>query len=115
MAGARWSVLVFMLILMYGRGCRHPASLCCPPLHPSTAPERWISRFSLVYQVDHGREILDLFAAAEARGHDFACQAIARTMPRTTSSPCAVPLLSKLSRAIETETALNSCGFTTLA
>jgi hypothetical protein len=104
-----------MLISMYWRGCRHPASRCCRPLHPSTALERWISRFSLVYQVDHGREILDLFAAEEARVHDLACQIIARTMPRMTSSPCAVPVLSKLSRAIETETALKSCGPATLA
>ena len=77
-------MLVFILISMYWRGCRHPASLCWPSLHPSTALERWISRFSLVYQLDHGREILDLFAAAQAG-------------------------------AIESETALDSCGFTTLA
>ena len=98
---AQREALAFMLVSMYWRGCRHPASLSCPPLHPSTALVRWISRFPVRHQVDHGREILDLFAAEEARVHDFACQIVDRLLPKTTTPTRAVPLLPEMLRAIE--------------
>lgn len=98
---AQREALAFMLVSMYWRGCRHPASLSCPPLHPSTALVRWISRFPVNRQVVHGREILDLFAAEEARIHDFACQLVDRLLPKTTTLTRAVPLLPEMLRAIE--------------
>lgn len=111
---AQRETLAFMLVSMYWRGCRHPASLSCPPLHPSTALVRWISRFPVDRQVDHGREILDLFAAEEARVHDFACQLVDRLLPKTTTLTRAVPLLPEMIRAIEPEDASNSRIFTTI-
>jgi hypothetical protein len=51
--------------------------------------------------VDHGREILDLLAAEEARVHTFACQLVDRLLPKTTSPPRAVPLLPEMLRVIE--------------
>ena len=98
---AQRETLAFMLVSMYWRGCRHPASLSCPPLHPSTALVRWISRFPVGHQVDHGREILDLFAAEEARVHDFACQIVDRLLPKTTTLTRVVPLLPEMLRAIK--------------
>ncbi len=113
-APAQREAFAFMLISMYWRGCRHPASLSCPPLHPSTALVRWISRFQIGHQVDHGREILELFAADEARVHDFACQLVDRLVPKTATFTRAVPLLPEMLRAIEPESVSNSCIFTPL-
>jgi hypothetical protein len=104
-----------MLISMYWRGCRHPASLCCPPLqHPSTALVRWISRFSVSDQVEHGREVLDLLAAEEARVHDFACELIDHMVPKAATFSRAVSLLPEMLRVIEPKSSLDSCIFTTL-
>ena len=107
-------VFVFMLISMYWRGCRHPASLWCPPLHPSTALVRWVSHFPVNHQVEHGREILGQFAAQEARVHDFACQLADRLVPKSALLARTVPLLPEMLRTIESEFRSDSCDFTTL-
>lgn len=98
---AQRHALAFMLISMYWRGCRHPASLSCPPMHPSTALVRWISSFPLNHQVGHGRDLLDGLVAEEARIHDFACELVERLVPRKPTCARAIPLLPEMLRAIE--------------
>ena len=98
---AQRQALAFMLISMYWRGCRHPASLSCPPMHPSTALVRWISSFPLNHQVGRGRELLDGLVAEEARIHDFACELVERLVPRKPTCARPIPLLPEMLRAIE--------------
>lgn len=111
---AQRQALAFMLISMYWRGCRHPASLSCPPMHPSTALVRWISSFPVNHQVSQGRELLDGLAAEEARIHDFACQLVDRLLPRNATFARAIPLLPEMLRAIEPKSLSNNCIFTPL-
>lgn len=96
-------VLVFMLISMYWRGCRHPASLYGPTLHPPTALIRWLSRFSVQHQVDHGRQILDQLTQEETRVHEFAQSVVERMLHRVVGTTCAVLLLPDMLRVIEPE------------
>jgi hypothetical protein len=98
---AQHDTVVFMLISMYWWGCRHPASLCCPRLHPPTALVRWLSRFTVGQQVDHGRQILDMLVAEEARVYLFACRLVEHLMPRAPKFIRAVVLLPEMLRAIE--------------
>ena len=111
---AQRQALAFMLISMYWRGCRHPASLSCPPMHPSTALVRWISSFPVNHQVSHGRELLDRLASEEAHIHDFACQLVERMVPKKATGARAIPLLPEMLRAIESKSLSNSCIFTSL-
>lgn len=94
-------VLVFMLISMYWGGCRHPGALDCPKLHPPTALIRWISRFTVQQQVDHGRQILHLLVQEEMRVHDFAKSVVEHLLYRAPGTPCVVALLPDTLRAIE--------------
>ena len=59
--------LAALLCAMYWRGCRHPLALDAAPLHPPTALVRWLSRFTVQHQVDHGRQILDALVAEASK------------------------------------------------
>jgi len=61
--------LAALLCAMYWRGCRHPLALGTAQLHPPTALVRWLSRFTVQQQVDHGRQILDALVAEKVRVH----------------------------------------------
>lgn len=112
---AQREVFVFMLITMYWRGCRHPAVLYCPALHPPTALIRWIARFTVQQQVDHGRQILDLLTAEEARVHDFAKSVVEHLLHRAVGATCAVALLPDMLRSIEGRVTAPSHTFITFS
>jgi hypothetical protein len=62
---------------------------------------RWLSRFTVQQQVDHGRQILDLLVAEEARVHDFALQVVRRMLPQRGAQSRWVALLPDLLRCID--------------
>jgi hypothetical protein len=93
--------LVCLMISMYWRGCRHPAALYGPTLHPPTALIRWLSRFTVQQQVDHGRQILRLLAEEELRVHEFANSVVEQLPYETAGATCAVALLPDVLRTIE--------------
>ena len=86
---------------MYWRGCRHPLALNTAQLHPPTALVRWLSRFTVQQQVDHGRQILQALAAEEARVHDLAFQLVPRMLPQRGAASRWIALLPDLLRAVE--------------
>jgi hypothetical protein len=88
--------LAVMLCAMYWRGCRHPAALGCASLHPPTGLVRWVSRFTVCQQVDHGRQILNMLVAEERRVHAFARQLVGRLVPGSAKSGRAVALLPEM-------------------
>jgi len=93
--------LAALLCAMYWRGCRHPLALGTAQLHPPTALVRWLSRFTVQQQVDHGRQILDALVAEEARVHDFALHLVHRMLPQRGAQSRWVALLPDLLRCIE--------------
>jgi len=86
---------------MYWRGCRHPLALGTAQLHPATALVRWLSRFTVQQQVDHGRQILDALVVEEARVHDFALQVLGRMLPQPKPPSRCIALLPDLLRCVE--------------
>lgn len=93
--------LVLLLCTMYWRGCRQPAALDSAPLHPPTALVRWLSRFTVRRQVDHGRQILQAIVAEEARVHEFASELVRRMLPERGAPSKWVALLPDLLKAVE--------------
>ena len=93
--------LALLLCTMYWRGCRNPSAINLAPRHPSTGLVRWLSRFSVQEQVDHGRQILDALATEEARVHAFALQLAHRMLPNRGPSLRRVVLLPDLLRCVE--------------
>ena len=93
--------LAALLCAMYWRGCRHPLALGTAQLHPPTALVRWLSRFTVQQQVDHGRQILDALVAEEARVHDFALQVVGRMLPQRGAHSHWIALLPDLLRVVE--------------
>jgi len=89
-------ILAALLCALYWRGCRHPLALGTAQLHPPTALVRWVSRFTVQQQVDHGRQILDALVAEEARVHDFALQLVQRMLPQRGAQSHWVALLPDL-------------------
>ena len=77
-AGSTTAALAFMLCSMYWCGVSHPQSLLLAPLHPATAVVRWLSRFSVKMQVDHGQQVLARLALQEQRVFEFASALVAR-------------------------------------
>jgi len=94
-------ILAALLCAMYWRGCRHPLALGTAQLHPPTALVRWLSRFTVQQQVDHGRQILDALVAEEARVHDFALQVVGRMLPQRSAQSRWLALLPDLLRCID--------------
>jgi len=86
---------------MYWRGCRHPLALGTAQLHPPTALVRWLSRFTVQQQVDHGRQILDALVAEKVRVHDFALQVVGRMLLQRGAQSRWVALLPDLLRCID--------------
>jgi len=100
-AADQWQTLAALLCAMYWRGCRHPLALDTAQLHPPTALVRWLSRFTVQQQVDHGRQILDALVAEEARVHGFALQFVRRILPQRGAPSRWVALLPDLLRVVE--------------
>jgi len=98
---ASLQTLATLLCAMYWRGCRHPLALDAAQLHPPTTLVRWLSRFTVQQQVDHGRQILDALVAEEARVHDFALQVVRRMLPQRGAQSHWVALLPDLLRCVE--------------
>ena len=94
-------ILAALLCAMYWRGCRHPLALGTAQLHPPTALVRWLSRFTVQQQVDHGRQILDALVAEEARVNDFALQVVGRMLPQRSAQSRWLALLPDLLRCID--------------
>jgi hypothetical protein len=90
-----------LLCTMYWRGCRVPAAINSPPLHPSTGLVRWLSQFTVRQQADHGHQILRALAAQEARVHEFALQIAHRMLPTRAASPRWVVVLPELLKGVE--------------
>jgi len=86
---------------MYWRGCRHPLAVHAAQLHPPTTLVRWLSRFTVQQQVDHGRQILDALVAEKARVHYFALQLVRRMLPQRVAQSRSVALLPDLLRVVE--------------
>jgi len=86
---------------MYWRGCRHPLALGTAQPHPPTALVRWLSRFTVQQQVDHGRQILDALVAEKVRVHDFALQVVGRMLLQRGAQSRWVALLPDLLRCID--------------
>ena len=93
--------LVLLLCTMYWRGCRHPSAIDSAPLHPPTALVRWLSRFTVQRQVDHGRQILEALVAEEARVHEFALELARRMLPERGLPSRWVALLPDLLKGVE--------------
>jgi len=91
------SALAFVLASMYWRGCSRPSFLFVPPMHPPTGLVRWLATFSVVEQVDHGRQLLDLLALEEGRVFSHA-HALIERMQRASAkhSPRGILLLPEL-------------------
>jgi len=89
------------LCAIYWRGCRHPLAPGTAQLYPPTTLVRWVSRFTVQQQVDHGRQILDAFVAEEARVHDFALQVVGRMLPQRGAQSHWVTVLPDLLRVVE--------------
>ena len=66
-AGGLTDALAFVLSAMYWRGCSVPSFLKAAPMHPATGLVRWLASFSVIDQVDCGRQLFDLLALEEAR------------------------------------------------
>lgn len=98
---AQQEALVLLLCIMYWRGCRHPEALDSTPLHPPTALVRWLSRFTVQRQVDHGRQILEALVAEETRVHEFASELVRRMLPKRGAPSKWVALLPDLLKAVE--------------
>jgi hypothetical protein len=93
--------LVLLLCTRYWRGCRHPAALDSTPLHPPTALVRWLSRFPVQRQVDHGRQILEALVCEEARVHEFASELVRRMLREPGPPSKWVALLPDLLKSVE--------------
>jgi hypothetical protein len=93
--------LVLLVSTMYWRGCRHPAALDSTPLHPPTALVRWLSRFTVQRQVDHGRQILEALVDEEARVHEFASELVRRMLRERGPPSKWVALLPDLLKCVE--------------
>ena len=86
---------------MYWRGFRHPASLESAPLHPPTTLVRWLSRFTVQQQADHGRQILDALIAEEALVHALASELVRRMLPERGAASRWIALLPELLKRVE--------------
>ena len=75
------AALAYVLALMHWRGCSLPNFLFGRAQHPPTGLVRWLSRFSVVDQVDSGQLLLEQLALEEARIFEHAL-GIVRTMQR---------------------------------
>ena len=100
--------LAYLLTWMHWRGCSIPEFLFKPPLHPATGLVRWLSTFSVVYQVDHGLQVLEELAHEETRVFENAL-ALMRHMQRMKarrSNPglCLLPGLLAAQSGPETDT-----------
>lgn len=80
------NALAYVMAAMYWRGCSLPSFLIQAPMHPPTGLVRWLSGFSVVDQVDNGRQLFELLALEEARIFTHARQLISRM--RRTSAKC---------------------------
>ena len=98
---AQHKTLAVLLCTMYWRGFRNPANITAAPRHPSTGLVRWLSRFTVRQQLDHGRQILHALAAEEARAHAFALQLARRMVPMRGPTPRRVTLLPDLLKCPE--------------
>ena len=63
----RVQALAHLLATMYWRGCSMPAFVLSSPMHPSTGLVRWLSGFTVMDQVDRGRQLFDLLVHEETR------------------------------------------------
>lgn len=95
------AALAMLLCTMYWRGFRHPASLESTPLHPPTTLVRWLSRFTVQQQADHGRQILDALIAEEARVHAWASELVRRMLPERGAASRWIALLPELLKRVE--------------
>jgi hypothetical protein len=92
--------LAYVLATMYWRGCSLPAFLLSAPLHPSTGLVRWLSGFTVMDQVDRGRQLFDLLVHEEARIFAHALALVDRIQRMSGSlSRRGVVLLPELLRA----------------
>ena len=99
-AGSTTAALAFMLCSMYWCGMSHPQSLLLAPLHPATAVVRWLSRFSVQVQVNHGQQVLAQLSLEEQRVFEFASALVAR-MQAMSAANRGIVLLPQLLQAGE--------------
>ena len=98
---AQPEALAVLLCTMYWRGFRNPAYIDAAPQHAATGLIRWLSRFTVRQQLEHGRQILNALAAEEARVHAFALQLARRMVGLRGPSPRRVTLLPDLLKIVE--------------
>ncbi len=101
--GRSTAARAFVLVCMYWNGCRHPLALFAQPLHPPTGLVRWLSRFTVQDQVDHGRLLLARLAEEEQRMFEFALRLTERIDAMTANRARGFALLPELLRLAETE------------
>ena len=95
------NALTALLCTLYWCGFRHPSSIDSPALHPPTALVRWLSRFTVQQQADHGRQILDALLAQEALVHAFASDLVRRMLPQRCAALRRIALLPDLLKQVE--------------
>ena len=95
------NALTALLCTLYWCGFRHPSSIDSPALHPPTALVRWLSRFTVQQQADHGRQILDALLAQEALVHAFASDLVRRMLPQRGAALRRIALLPDLLKQVE--------------
>ena len=98
---AQPEALAVLLCIMYWRGFRNPAYIDAASRHAATGLVRWLSRFTVRQQLDHGRQILSALAAEEARVNAFALQLARRMVGLRGPSPRRVTLLPNLLKRVE--------------
>ncbi|HSW19127.1 MAG TPA: hypothetical protein VLJ86_18050 [Ramlibacter sp.] len=95
------AAIAFVLAGMYWGGSRHPLSLFATPLHPPTGLLRWLTRFSVQDQVDHGQLLLTRLAQEEQRMFEFALRLTERIDAMTGNRDRGLVMLPELLRLAE--------------
>ena len=106
--------LAFVLASMYWCGCCHPRSLFIAPLHPPTGLVRWLTRFCVQEQVDHGQQLLERLVLEEQRIDRFANALMLRIEAMTARNDRGMVLLPDLLRVAESVDLHESGSITTL-
>lgn len=106
--------LAFVLTSMYWCGYRHPRSLFIAPLHSPTGLVRWLTRFCVQEQVDHGQQLLERLVLEEQRIDLFANVLVRRIQAMTARHGRGVVLLPDLLKVAESADRYECGSFTTL-